>query len=260
MQHLGAGLANSGHVVFMHATAIDGQVVNSAGAAVTAREDVTFNDQVSGAGGFYGPGAVTFNGGFSPGASAAVVSFEGDATLGDDNTLVVELGGVTPGAFDRLEVAGFASIDGDLDVRSINSYTPSVGDAFGFLFAGGGFGGTFDSLLLPSPAPARRGSSILGARGFDNVVAAPVYSADFDEDGDVDAADLAQWQGDLGLNGDSDADGDGDSDGAIFLPAAATRERAARRGRVRRRARAGVAVPTGGPRRGLAARRRVRRA
>ena len=36
---------------------------------------------------------------------------------------------------------------------------------------------------------------------------------DFDDDGDVDADDLAQWEGDFGLNGDADADFDGDSDG-----------------------------------------------
>lgn len=41
--------------------------------------------------------------------------------------------------------------------------------------------------------------------------------SDFDGDGDVDAADLAQWQGDYGVNSDSDADGDGDSDGSDFL-------------------------------------------
>jgi hypothetical protein len=40
---------------------------------------------------------------------------------------------------------------------------------------------------------------------------------DFDFDNDVDAADLAQWQGDFGQNGDSDADNDNDSDGADFL-------------------------------------------
>ncbi len=43
------------------------------------------------------------------------------------------------------------------------------------------------------------------------------YAADFDNDGDVDAADLSQWRGDFGLNDDSDADNDGDSDGADFL-------------------------------------------
>lgn len=45
----------------------------------------------------------------------------------------------------------------------------------------------------------------------------PPLEADFDEDGDVDSDDLAQWKGDFGLNGDSDADGDLDSDGADFL-------------------------------------------
>jgi hypothetical protein len=40
---------------------------------------------------------------------------------------------------------------------------------------------------------------------------------DFDEDGDVDGDDLAQWEGDFGVNGLSDADDDGDSDGDDFL-------------------------------------------
>lgn len=46
---------------------------------------------------------------------------------------------------------------------------------------------------------------------------APPSPADFDGDGDVDAADLAQWEGDFGVNGLSDADNDGDSDGNDFL-------------------------------------------
>ena len=48
------------------------------------------------------------------------------------------------------------------------------------------------------------------------VLTAPL-PGDFNNDGTVDAADLAQCQGDFGLNGDSDADNDGDSDGADFL-------------------------------------------
>ncbi len=45
----------------------------------------------------------------------------------------------------------------------------------------------------------------------------PDLPADFTDDGFVDAADLAKWQMDVGINGDSDADGDGDSDGFDFL-------------------------------------------
>ncbi len=40
---------------------------------------------------------------------------------------------------------------------------------------------------------------------------------DFDGDGDSDGDDLAQWEGDYGLNGDSDADGDGQTSGIDFL-------------------------------------------
>lgn len=42
-------------------------------------------------------------------------------------------------------------------------------------------------------------------------------SADFNNSGDVDGADLAQWEGDYGQNADSDANGDLDSDGLDFL-------------------------------------------
>ncbi|MBA3485096.1 MAG: hypothetical protein H0T51_25145 [Pirellulales bacterium] len=49
------------------------------------------------------------------------------------------------------------------------------------------------------------------------MVARPAFTADFDGDGDVDAEDLAQWQGDFGMTSLSDADDDGDSDGADFL-------------------------------------------
>lgn len=42
-------------------------------------------------------------------------------------------------------------------------------------------------------------------------------SGDFNGDLNVDSDDLAQWEGDFGLNSDSDADADGDSDGADFL-------------------------------------------
>ena len=56
-----------------------------------------------------------------------------------------------------------------------------------------------------------------GVLFVDDIRADVGYSADFDQDRDVDGDDLAQWQGDFGASPDSDADGDGDSDGADFL-------------------------------------------
>jgi hypothetical protein len=48
-------------------------------------------------------------------------------------------------------------------------------------------------------------------------VLADFLAADFNQDHNVDGLDLAQWQGDLGVNDQSDADDDGDSDGVDFL-------------------------------------------
>ncbi|RIK87905.1 MAG: hypothetical protein DCC67_01400 [Planctomycetota bacterium] len=42
-------------------------------------------------------------------------------------------------------------------------------------------------------------------------------TADFNEDGRVDSADLDQWQTDFGIGPSADADADGDADGADFL-------------------------------------------
>ena len=49
------------------------------------------------------------------------------------------------------------------------------------------------------------------------VVNKPIFSADFDDDGDVDPTDLAIWKGAFDLNQLGDADGDNDSDGNDFL-------------------------------------------
>ena len=68
--------------------------------------------------------------------------------------------------------------------------------------------------LFPSLGP--QDFAIAWWAGPDTVITNPL-TADFNADGDVDAADLAQWQGDFGINGDSDADNDGDTDGADFL-------------------------------------------
>jgi hypothetical protein len=45
----------------------------------------------------------------------------------------------------------------------------------------------------------------------------PVVAGDFNGNGTVDEDDLAQWEGDYGINANSDADEDGDSDGNDFL-------------------------------------------
>jgi len=91
------------------------------------------------------------------------------------------------------------------------------------------FSGTdaIGSLLLGGApmTPGTYGAPGSGATNMSNffagtgtlTVSSLFLPGDFDRDGDVDGADLAQWQGDFALNGDSDADLDFDSEGADFL-------------------------------------------
>jgi hypothetical protein len=45
----------------------------------------------------------------------------------------------------------------------------------------------------------------------------PIAAADFNQDGIVDGADLAQWEGAYGVSAAGDVDADGDTDGTDFL-------------------------------------------
>ena len=61
-------------------------------------------------------------------------------------------------------------------------------------------------------SPFLEGAGLLQVSTFE----API-PGDFNNDGFVNGDDLAQWQSDFGLNGESDADDDSDSDGTDFL-------------------------------------------
>jgi T5SS/PEP-CTERM-associated repeat protein len=165
-------------------------------------------------------------GGFvEPGLAVGVISIANDYTQAADGTLSIEIGGAdnsdpnTP-QFDELLIDGLATLGGTLDVSLVDLgtgvFSPQAGDSFGFLSANGGFGGSFDTLNLPALSSGLQWLfNTDGSTLFLDVIG--TQTADFDNDGDVDADDLAQWQGDFGLNGDSDADSDNDSDGADFL-------------------------------------------
>jgi hypothetical protein len=191
----GGTIINSGDLVLIDASgtgkSINGMVSNPTGSAITVVGDITFNGAVSGGGGFFGPGTTTFAGGFSPGDSPGNVTFEGDVILDAANTLNIEIGGLIPGTeFDRLEVDGVTMVDGTLDVSLINGFTPSVGNSFGFLFANGGFDGSFDTLDLPDISGLGLDWQINpgGSTIFLEVVA--LLAGDLDGDGFVGITDL----------------------------------------------------------------------
>ena len=195
---------------------VNGPLVNNgvvAGPAAPAA--LTFIGPVSGIGSF--TGNIRILDSLSPGNSAAAVSFE-HISLGDQALLTIELGGLIPGVeYDRLVATGAALLDGAMQVKFINGFSPQGASSFDIL-DWTNLSGAFDSLALPALTGSLAwNTSQLYTTGVISVVDAITYSADFDEDGDVDAADLSQWEGDFGLNALSDADDDGDSDGADYL-------------------------------------------
>ncbi|WP_309386006.1 beta strand repeat-containing protein [Cerasicoccus frondis] len=70
------------------------------------------------------------SGTFSPGASAAAVTLDGDYNQ-TGGELLLELGGTTAGTdYDVLTITGEFVLDGYLTVELINDFTPSLGDSF----------------------------------------------------------------------------------------------------------------------------------
>jgi fibronectin-binding autotransporter adhesin len=139
-------------------------------------------------------------------------------SIGANAVLELEIGGLIAGnEFAQLLVSGNAALAGALEITLTNGFSPTAGQSFDIL-DWGSLSGTFSSLNLPALSNAATwDTSQLYTTGALSVVNAITYSADFDEDGDVDSADLAQWQGDFSANALSDADNDGDSDGDDFL-------------------------------------------
>lgn len=142
--------------------------------------------------------------------------------------LHIDLGGTDPEEYDRLVVNGDARLGGTLEVSLVdpvggtNIFVPSAGDSFEIL-AASDLSGTFATESFPA-IPGKPG--LEWRIDYDTVAdtvsltVSPIFEADFDEDGDVDNADLAIWDigyGNGTLHTEGDADGDHDVDGSDFL-------------------------------------------
>ncbi len=160
-------------------------------------------------------GNVSNNGAIVPGDSIGSIAIAGTYSQAASGALAIELGGTVPAPeFDQLLVTEGVTLAGTLTVELIDDFTPSIGQTFTILSAND-VDGTFTTELLPS-VPGLFFDVIYNPQSVVLTVS-PTFTADFDEDGDVDSDDLVQWQGDYGLNALSDADDDGDSDGDDFL-------------------------------------------
>ena len=89
-------------------------------------------------------GNVTNNGGYiMPGSNGTgIIAITGNFAQGSNGTIVIKDGGSLPTQFDTIQVAGTASLDGKLDIKTIDGYAPGTQDLFaplGFASATGAF-------------------------------------------------------------------------------------------------------------------------
>jgi hypothetical protein len=99
-------------------------------------------------------GNVTNRGAVQPGDSPGTLTVMGNYAQDPSGTFVVELGGLSPGQFSKLEIAGMASLAGLIDVSLVNAFDLASGDSFdimSFLTEAGDFSSfTFDGVTCSS--------------------------------------------------------------------------------------------------------------
>lgn len=135
----------------------------------------------------------------------------------DTGELYVELIGTALNAFDRFVASGDVVLDGylNIDIDEISPgvpFVPSLGNTFNII-TGNSVVGTFDYYDVSGmPAGLAFHVEYLANAVQLQVVNKPIFSADFDDDGDVDLTDLNIWRGAFDLNQLGDANGDNRSD------------------------------------------------
>ncbi len=142
---------------------------------------------------------------------SSLLALDSTLSLGPKSLLEFGLAGTTKadgsgatGQFSAIE-ADTVSLDGDLNVFLTEGFVPSLGDTFPII------SGLRTGTLNPIAFPALPGGLTWDIQYDPNAVILQVlgsFSADFDNDGDVDSNDLTKWKTSFG---------DGENDGADFL-------------------------------------------
>ena len=132
-------------VIFNEDVANGGTITVSASGALAST--AVFFGELSG-NGIAGSGTVFIEGDMRPGFSPGTMRFGGDVSYGPLARLHLEIGGAGEGQYDRLDVAGSATLGGILVIELIDGYVPQAGSTFHLLESGGNTG-AFTSVVLP---------------------------------------------------------------------------------------------------------------
>jgi T5SS/PEP-CTERM-associated repeat protein len=206
---------------------VNGLVTSGGGGVLTFYDDVTNDAEirtnassrtvifgaVTGAGSFPGTGVVEQLGDTRPGNSPAIIDYGGDLVFGDTSRLFIEIGGATAGTqFDQLVVAGDTTLDGTLDLSTINGFSPTLPGQSFVIMNYGSHTGAFDAIV---GQPAESVPGLYWAVQYtttQTILTTSALPGDIDLDGDVDRIDAVLFTPHLGAADSIWTTGDFDGD------------------------------------------------
>ncbi|TWU29953.1 beta strand repeat-containing protein [Bythopirellula polymerisocia] len=189
-------------------------IINGTVEGTSSNLNIGFNGYVKGVGMLNN---VYFTGTHAPGLSPTELSV-GNLTYANSATLEIELGGLVAGSgHDQINSDGTVTLNGTLDVSLLNNFMPSIGDTFEIITAT-----IVVDMFSVESLPAIGGLLWNVNYSATNVVLEVLspFTADFDQDGDVDGHDFLVWQRDPNVG--SLTDWQAQYGGALPLTASAT--------------------------------------
>lgn len=145
----------------------------------------------------------------SPGTTG-LLTVVGDLAQLDQGVLRLDIAGTVVGdEYDRLIVAGSATLDGLLEVSLLGGFTPALDQSFELMTATDGFVGEFAQVDLPQLVGDLAWELVYGPTTLTLAVVATPLPGDYNGDGSVTAADYQTWRDAFGSTTDLAADGNG---------------------------------------------------
>jgi T5SS/PEP-CTERM-associated repeat protein len=123
-------------------------IVKNGGAIAADTIFVGRHGSVSGNGRLIVTRRVINGGTIAPGLSPGHLTIEGDYEQLAGGALLLEVAGLTPDAYDILDITGNATFDGQVVVNFENGFAPHTGDRFDFLNVAGTISGTLPGVSI----------------------------------------------------------------------------------------------------------------